>query len=65
MPRWSFISVSQRILRKILCGTGLILSSQGKVLTEIYTAAKPDSVACWDGNVFLREERHRVRRKKT
>lgn len=20
---------------------------------EIYTAAKPESVACWDGNVFL------------
>lgn len=34
------------------------------MLTEIYTAAKPDSVACWDGNVFLREEKQRVMSKK-
>lgn len=31
------------------------------VLTEIYTAAKPESVACWDGNVFLKGEKGRVR----
>lgn len=31
------------------------------MLTEIYTAAKPDSVACWDGKVFLQEKSRKIR----
>lgn len=43
-----------------LSQTHAAITAKG-VLTEIYTAAKPESVACWDGNVFLKGEKGRVR----